>query len=319
MFPVLIALIVFVPAGFAAKAWLRKSAINGGDLKPGLAHLAGLRWREFAKLVLQAMQARGYEIVREDDGPADGLPTDGGDILLRQGSQRILLSCKYGNAAVVSAQSILGLGKSAELRGAHSAIVVTPGRFDDEARRVAGQQHVELIDGATLWPEVKPFIGHDFTAGVADSTAKHNTLVAWAGAAAVAAVSGMLAQGLLSTPSTDVETPAAAIAAPAPATAAAKPSVAATPPPEAIPTDPNVLERRRAETANAISTLTGVDRALWSTQSTLLVYLSSEDADPSTQLCPLLERYAELAASRVQLQPPPGSDKRVRFKQCRSY
>ena len=73
------------------------------------------------------------------------------------------------------------------------------------------------------------------------------------------------------------------------------------------------------ETAKAISTLAGVDRAVWSTQSTLLVYLAAEDADPSAALCPLLERHVELAASRVQLQPPAGSEKPVRFKQCRSY
>ncbi len=88
---------------------------------------------------------------------------------------------------------------------------------------------------------------------------------------------------------------------------------------EAIPTDPAQLEQRRRETANAISTLFGVDRALWSTPSTLLVYLNSEDADPVSELCPLLERYPELAASRVQLQPPAGSKKPVRFKQCRTY
>lgn len=86
-----------------------------------------------------------------------------------------------------------------------------------------------------------------------------------------------------------------------------------------MPSDPAVLDRRRAETANAISTLAGVDRAIWSTQSTLLVYLATENADPIGALCPLLERYPELAASRVQLQPPQGSDKPVRFKQCRSY
>ena len=41
--------------------------------------------------------------------------------------------------------------------------------------------------------------------------------------------------------------------------------------------------------------------------------------DIEAALCPLLERYPELAASRVQLQPPPGSQKPVRFRQCRSY
>ena len=317
MFPILIALIVFVLAGTAAAMLLRKLSANPNDLRQGLAHLAELRWRDFAKLVLQAMQARGYEIVRDDDGPADGLPTDGGDILLRQGSQRTLLSCKYGNASVVGAQSILGLGKSAELRGAHSAIVVTPGRFDDEARRVAGQQHVELIDGATLWPQVKPFIDHDPTHAAVPPDGKRNAAIAWAGAAVLAAVAWMLAQGMQTAPPPGIDasasTPVAA-AKPAPAT-----PVATAAPAAAIPTDPAALDRRRAETANAISTLAGVDRAIWSTQSTLLVYLASDDADPRAALCPLLERYPELAASRVQLQPPPGSQKPVRFRQCRSY
>ncbi|HWS77713.1 MAG TPA: restriction endonuclease [Thermomonas sp.] len=324
MFPLLIALIVFAVVGIAASAHLRKLPADSGDLKQGLAHLAGLRWREFARLVMQAMQARGYEVIREQEGPADGLPTDGGDILLRKGSQRTLLSCKYGNASVVGAPPILGLGKSAELRGAHSAIVVTPGRFDDEARRVAATQHVELIDGATLWPEVKPFITLDLDPAPAAAVSTRNAAIAWLGAAAAGAVAWMLAQGLLTSPPEPTPVPAVAtqgaaapvVAKPAAAPAPATPAKADA---TAIPTDPAALEKRRAETANAISTLAGVDRAFWSTQSTLLVYLASEDADPSAALCPLLERYPELAASRVQLQPPQGSDKSVRFRQCQAY
>ena len=317
MFPLLIALVVFVLAGIAATALLRKLPTDSSDLKRGLAHLAGLRWRDFAKLVLQAMQARGYQVMQDEGGPADGLPTDGGDILLQQGSQRTLLSCKYGNASVVGAQSILGLGKSAELRGAHSAIVVSPGRFDDEARRVASQQHVELIDGATLWPEVKPFIGDDIATDPAPAAASRNIAIAWVGAAALGAVAWMLAQGMQPVASPQPEPTPVTVQAPAPA---AKPASAAAPAStEAVPTDPAVLDRRRAETANAISTLAGVDRAIWSTQSTLLVYLAAENTDPSAALCPLLERYPELAASRVQLQPPQGSDAPVRFKQCQAY
>ncbi len=318
MFPLLIALVVFVLAGIAATMLLRKLPAGANDLKQGLTHLAELRWREFAKLVLQAMQARGYQVMRDEDGPADGLPTDGGDILLERGGERTLLSCKYGNASVVSAHPILGLGKSAELRGAHSAIVVTPGRFDDEARRVAKQQRVELIDGATLWPEVKPFIGHAIAQDAGKPSGNRTVVVAWLGAAVAGAIAWMLAQGT-------VQSPAIAEPVSTPATtenAAAKPAAAdaaKTPAMQTIPTDAATLERRRAETANAISTLAGVDRAIWSTQSTLLVYLSADNADPSAELCPLLERYVELAPSRVQLQPPPGSDKPVRFKQCRSY
>jgi restriction system protein len=313
MFPLLIALVVFVLAGIAATALLRKLPTESTDLKRGLAHLAGLRWRDFAKLVLQAMQARGYQVMRDEGGPADGLPTDGGDILLQQGS------CKYGNASVVGAQSILGLGKSAELRGAHSAIVVSPGRFDDEARRVASQQHVELIDGATLWPEVKPFIGDDIAEDPAPAAASRNIAIAWVGAAALGAVAWMLAQGVLPATPAPAATTAMTPAPPAASQAAAKPPSPAAVANETVPTDPAVLDRHRVETANAISTLAGVDRAIWSTQSTLLVYLAAENTDPSAALCPLLERYPELAASRVQLQPPQGSDAPVRFKQCRSY
>lgn len=322
MFPLLTALVVFALAGIAGTALLRKLPTESNDLKHGLAHLAGLRWRDFTKLVLHAMQERGYQVMHDEGGPADGLPIDGGDILLQQGSQRTLLSCKYGNASVVSAHSILGLGKSAELRGAHSAIVVSPGRFDDEARRVAAQQHVELIDGATLWPEVKPFIDHEIPVDPAPATASRKIAIAWVGAAALGAVAWVLAQGMQPSAHAPVETAAVAPPAPASATApkpAPAPPAAATMADDAIPTDPAVLDRRRAETANAISTLAGVDRAIWSTQSTLLVYLAAESVDPMAGLCPLLERYPELAASRVQLQPPSGSERPVRFRQCQAY
>jgi hypothetical protein len=325
MLPLLVALVVFALAGLGFTALVRRRPAETGDLKPGLAHLAGLRWREFARLVLQAMEARGYEVVRDSDSPADGLPGDGGDILLTRGSQRTLLSCKYGNASVVGAQSILGLGKSAELRGAHSAIVVSPGRFDDEARRVASQQHVELIDGATLWPEVKPFIAQPIENAQAKTVPRAHLAFAWAGAAVAGGVAWMFVQGLQ--PQAEAEPVPAPVAAAAPAATPASPgaprpasqSPAPSPAPsEAVPTDAATLDRRRVEVANAISTLAGIDRAIWSTQSTLLVYLAG-DADPSASMCPLLERYPELAASRVQLQPPPGSDRPVRFKQCKAY
>ena len=68
-----------------------------------------------------------------------------------------------------------------------------------------------------------------------------------------------------------------------------------------------------------MSDLPGIDRALWQTQSTLLVYLLDGTFDPLPELCPELERYEELAATRLQLQPPAGSPRPVRFVQCRPY
>ena len=332
MSPILIALLVFVALGLAATAWLRRTPSSPSASQAserGAAQLGTLRWRDFTRLVLQAMHGRGYRTVVEDGMPADGIPTDGGDIVLERNGERTLLSVKYGSASVVPAQALLGLGGSATLRGARKVIVVTPGRFDEEASRMARQQDIELIDGEDLWPEVRPYVArpaHDATTAPAPveapKSASPKTLgMAWAGAAAVGVVAWMIAQGMqpeapgASTPVVASQaTPAMQATAPAAATATVIQEDA-----NIVPTDPAALERRRKETANAISTLFGVDRAFWSTQSTLLVYLSTDVADPSSELCPLLERYPELAASRVQMQPPQGSTKSVRFKQCRSY
>ena len=93
----------------------------------------------------------------------------------------------------------------------------------------------------------------------------------------------------------------------------AKPSNAA------VPEDEASLQRRRKEIAGAISSLPLVDKATWETQSTLLVILIDDTSDPMPTICPLLERYDELAATRLQLQPPAGSTKAVRFVQCLAF
>lgn len=321
MIALLIALIAFVVSGLGLTHWLRHTLSTRATEAPKSRDadlLASLHWREFARLVLKAMHARGLDPVIEDGMPADGIPTNGNDILLQRNGERVLLSCKYGTASVVGAQPLLGLSKAATLRGASRVIVVTPGRFDEEAVRLAHEQDIELIDGETLWPEVRPYVPHQPehppAAPASSSGALPGPLLAWGGAALIGGLVWMLAQAALpaSTPEDDMPPPPPRVR-----TVAATPAPAATT--EAIPTDPAVLEQRRREAANSISTLFGVDRALWSSQSTLLVYLSREEADPINELCPLLERYPELAASRIQLQPPAGSKKPVRFKQCRTF
>jgi len=308
MMSAFIALIVFVLSGIGLTRWLRHNDTLRSTQSPqtrDVELLAKLHWREFARLVLQAMHARGLNPVIEAGMPADGIPTNGNDILLeRQG--------------VVGASALLGLSKAATLRGADNVIVVTPGHFDEEARRLAQQQHIELIDGETLWPEVRPYIAPTDTAASSEVSAGttppawRTPLLAWGGALLLGVLTWMLAQSLLpaGTPEDDMPPPPVAHRP-----ASAPPAPAA----PVIPTDPAELEQRRREAAHAISTLFGVDRALWSTQSTLLVYLANEEADPMHDLCPLLERYPELAASRIQLQPPSGSKKPVRFKQCRAF
>lgn len=327
MSPFLIALLVGLLVGGALTFLLR--GMPAAPAAPSRDHtqLAKLSWGAFVRLVLQAMQGRGWRAVIEPGMPADGIPEEGGDLLLAKGDQRLLLECRYGTGSVVGADAVLGLSKSASLRGATEVLLVTPGRFDAEAVRIAQQQRIELLDGETLWPEVRPYVTlpkHEAPAPVqAPAAPRRPLLLAWGAAALAAGVTWMIAQGMQPPP----YPPQAVTEAPAAATSQAAPAVtapaAATPAPppgvDAIPTDPGELALRRAVAADAVATLAQVERAEWASQSTLVIHLVAEDADPGKALCDVLERYPELAASRLQLQAPPGSTRAVRYRQCRTY
>lgn len=328
MIPFLIALVVFAGVGAGLTVWLRgKGGVPQAEpTRRGAEQLAQLRWRDFARLVLQAMHGRGYRPVIGPDDPPDGIPSDGSDILLERGGERALLSCQYGTGATVAPQVVAAAATKASLRGASRVIVVTPGRFEGGVSDVVAQHQVELIDGETLWPEVRPYVAHpeDPVSNTPPpaAIAPKSLAFAWLGAALAGGLAFVVVDGLMPATTDSGATVAAPAAASAPVAQTPKPAAAPQderPAIPGVPTDTRELDQRRKEAANAVATLFGVSRALWSSQSTLMVYLSSENADPINDICPLLEQYPELAASRIQLQPPDGSDKPVRFTHCRAY
>ena len=322
MSPLLIALLVFLLLGVVLTLRLR-SARSGSPAARDHTQLAQLRWSEFVRLVLKAMGARGYRALAEPGLPGDGIPGEGGDILLARGDERVLLSCKYAQAKALGADSVMGLSSAAALRGATEVVLVTPGHFDPEAIRLARQQRIELIDGEDLWPEVRPYVSLPdvATATPPAPTGSRSLLLAWLGAAAAGGLVWFALQAMQTPQAGAVE---ATVAAP---TATKREPVAApsatptdTPAPaQAIPTDPEELARRRAVVVERVGGLPGVERALWASQSTLVLLLSSETTDPVEPLCRLLRQYPELAASRLQMQAPPGSLRPVRYRQCQAY
>lgn len=329
MIPFLIALLVFVGVGAGLTVWLRggkNAAPQSEPVRRGAEQLAQLRWRDFARLVLQAMHGRGYNPVIGPEDPPDGIPSDGSDILLKRADELALLSCQYGTGATVAPQVVASAATKASLHGASRVIVVTPGRFEGDIADIVANHQVELIDGETLWPEVRPYVARPeepvpVTSPSAAIPAKTQAFV-WLGAALAGTLAFVAVDGLTQSPDSlpsEAVAPQANTAPPAAQRPAAAPSADERPAQPGVPADTRELDQRRKEAANAVATLFGVSRALWSSQSTLMVYLSSENADPFNDICPLLEQYPELAASRIQLQPPEGSDKPVRFKQCRAY
>lgn len=99
------------------------------------------------------------------------------------------------------------------------------------------------------------------------------------------------------------------------AAVAATDDAAALPP----PFDPGLEAYERAQLPDAVAALSGIERAAWVSESTLVVELGDVEAGGRAHLCPMVERYVSQRAVRLQLQPPSGSDAPVRFLQCRPY
>jgi len=87
-----------------------------------------------------------------------------------------------------------------------------------------------------------------------------------------------------------------------------------------LPAGPIDEQAERNEIQRSITTISGVERAAWTSRSTLALYLSAPATDVQVKaICALVERNDSLRAIRLQLQPPPGSTVPVRFMQCRAF
>lgn len=304
----LLAIAVALALG-GAITWLAHGPLRRRDeTAAGIAALSAMSWREFIRVVLEALSRRGYHRL-VDPGTATG---DGDYTLVRNGD-RWLLSAKHGSAFVLGRAAVNDLTAAMGVAGAAGGLLVTQGRIDDDARRAARGRPVELLDGATLWPELRPLLPESALLPISESSAeraRERSLAGWL----LALIAGVAVSYVLPGPRPGAEPPAPPASAPlaAPAAAAA-PTV-----PEAMP-DPAALEAQRRELASTVATLPGVTRTLWTSASTLEVHVGDADGDPFLPVCELVVRFPALASSRIQVTPPPGSGRQVRFRQCRSY
>jgi restriction system protein len=311
-----VSLIVMLALGGAAAFYILGVLRRRDETAAGITALSAMSWREFIHLVLEVLARRGYSRLVDRDTPSSD-----GEYTLVRNRERWLLSCKHGSAFVLGNAAINELAGDINVQGAAGGFLVTQGRIGDEARGPARLQRIELLDGPTLWPEIRDLIPPaqlDTIHAEAGQRARQRILFAWL----IALLTGIAV--FVSLPRAPDTPEADAAAAKQPPAVPATPALGKTPAqpgaeaPQAMP-DAAELERQRKDVANAISTLPMVDRAVWTTQSTLEVFLLETDSDAIPSICPLVERYPALASSRIMLTPPQGSQVPVRFRQCRSY
>lgn len=313
----LFGLAITLLVGAAATAYLWLIRRRDDETAAGLLALAGMRWRDFSRLVLEAMELRGLAripSVHEEKQEHSSSFVLGGE------GKRQLLACKHGSAYRIGSAAVDEFASEIRLRGTQGGILVTEGVLDKEGLEKAERHNIEIIDGPRLWPTVKPMVEGKLQrriVGNASARARRHIAIAWLGSVTLGLAVALAFPSVLNPTGAPVAAPVATdpayVATPAAAIQPAKVAGAATAPAE--PTEAET-EQHRAEISRKLSRTPGISRGVWITRSTLEVdrVISEQEAWPL--VCSQLHAYPDLALTRVQMNPPPGSDEQVRWRQC---
>lgn len=319
---ILAALLIAVVVGVIGTFYFWTVRRRQDEADAGVRALSAMRWREFSHFILDAMRHRGFDVITPTDEADRGQQTE---FLLVRDGERAMLSCKHGSAYKLTKQSVSEFVAAMKFQGARSGVLVTPGTVDSEARKSAEDARIELVDGQTLWPEVSPLLPqslNDEVRKAAAQLARRRVMLSWMAAAVSGLAVGLLVAGLRTEPAPRDVTVLAAKPAAAVAATVAAPGTIATPVGVSAPStavvaaSPEEEDLQRAEVVRMITTLPGVERAQWSTKSTLLVLVDETSTQRFEEICGVLMHYANLRTARVHLQPPADSQQLVRFKQC---
>ncbi len=317
---------LLVGAVTTAYLWLVRR--RDDETAAGLLALAGMRWRDFSRLILEAMELRGLERIPTANEDSQ---EHGSSFLLAGQGKQLLLACKHGSAYRIGSAAVDEFASEIRLRGVQGGILVTEGVLDKGGVEKAGRYNIEVIDGPLLWPTVKPMVEGNLQrriVGNASSRARRHIGIAWLGAFTLGLASALAFPGRLAPDSAPapVASPVPSIPAIEPGKPAAAPVIATAPKPANATAAPAAdvaeaaaeadTEKHRAEISRKLSKTPGITRGVWISRSTLAVDRIVSEEDAWALVCGQLKAYPDLELTRVQLNPPQGSTDQVRWRQC---
>jgi restriction system protein len=117
------------------------------DRQTSIETVRSLSWSEFENLIAEYYRRHGYQAQVVGSACGDG----GVDILLNRRGECVLVQCKQWKAWTIPVQPVRELVGVVTAQGASRGILVTSGRFTNDAKQFAAQcDRVELIDGDQL-------------------------------------------------------------------------------------------------------------------------------------------------------------------------
>ncbi|KIQ96296.1 restriction endonuclease [Lysobacter sp. A03] len=302
----LIALIL----GTAGSAWLWLVHNRATVVALGLRALAAMRWRESSRFVIEALEGQGFSASRLAPDANRG---QNADLLLNRGEQTWLLSFKQGVDYRVDPGMVSQMSAAVRDSNASGGIIATLGTIQGELRK--NPQDIELIDGATLWPLISPLLPpslHNDIMARARRLTVRATGVVWVAALLAGFLASLLIPDAVVDPTRETTDTSVASSVGADGSGQGESSSVVESPAIA-----GTEEEQRRDIAAAVGHLPGIARASWATRSTLVALVNADASEQQIDgICNVLAPYEDLRYSRVQLQPPPGSEAPVRFLQC---
>jgi len=320
-----LAILVAVVGVSACVAWFGVLRTRKAETEFGVQALANLKWRDCLAVVLEALHRDGYQRSTVAETPAGGAT----EVMLTRNGEDVLLDYKHGTAYHLTESNVREFVNDVSLNGAREGILVTLGSAEPGALRVAATHNVHLICGHELWPKVRNFVLPSLLDGVRKQASAQTRNGLYVGSLASVVAAGVVYflvgnSGPSSPMVADSEVAPLVDSAPAVSSDSAllaQINATAKAYEEAAKLKPEERAQRRAEAARRVSALPRVAQAAWSAQSTLLVTLRNtadekQDDQLLGEICRLLVQQEEMRFTRIQLESPPDSGQRVRWRSC---
>jgi len=105
-------------------------------------------WEEFARALEEAWRREGYAV------KAIGVPQ--ADFELVRGARTTLVACKRWKATRTGIEPLRELEAAGRAREAHECVYVATGEVTEQARELAVQKGIRLVEGAELVLLLRP-------------------------------------------------------------------------------------------------------------------------------------------------------------------
>ncbi len=132
-------------AGALVASWRRRRRKSQGRERPRTVPVGAMLEEDFNVRLVAAFRARGYEVLAREAAPPGAA-----DWVVTRGAERFLVQKSHWQAWQVGDSVIREFAAEISVLQVHGGLVVTGGWFSREARALATESGIELVDGDAL-------------------------------------------------------------------------------------------------------------------------------------------------------------------------